>query len=205
MGVIRSPAALVLLALLWVASCAHTHYNLRIPLTEVRGAVFNDAANVVITDTRPPRERTTHLGKNIHGCERWFGDDTFHPNKLVYLDSLIAERVSRKTAVHIRLVRFDTVEYCQSSGTSAGAAAARNSGARGVPAFEAGAEVGDSVHLRLAGTINDVAFDVSRTFDYGFLEYTFPRTASSNYTYRALLRDRLDQMADEIVKLISKS
>jgi hypothetical protein len=201
---IRSPSTLVLLATLCVVSCAHTLYNLRIPLTEVRGAVFNDAANVVITDTRPPRERTTHLGKNIHGCERWFGDDTFHPNKLVYLDSLIAERLSRKTEVHIRLARFDTVEYCQSSGTSDGAAAARNSGARGLPAFEEGAVVGDSVHLRLAGTINDVAFDVSRTFDYGFLEYTFPETPSSNYIYRALLRDRLDQMADEIVKLISK-
>jgi hypothetical protein len=50
-----------------------------------------------------------------------------------------------------------------------------------------------------------VAFDVSRTFDYGFLEYTFPETPSSNYIYRALLRDRLDQMADEIVKLISQS
>ena len=200
---VRPPA--ILLAALCVIGCAHTHYNLRIPLTEVRGAVFNDAANVVITDTRPPRERTTHLGKNIHGCERWFGDDTFHPNKLVYLDSLIAERVSRKTAVHIRLERFDTVEYCQNSGNSGGSAAARNAGTRGLPAFESGAIVGDSVRLRLAGTINDVAFDVSRTFDYGYLEYTFPETPSSNYTYRALLRDRLDQMADEIVKLISKS
>ena len=65
--------------------------------------------------------------------------------------------------------------------------------------------MGDTVRLRLAGAINDVPFDVSRTFDYGYLEYTFPSTPSSNYTYRALLRDRLEQMADEIVKLVTKS
>ena len=82
---------------------------------------------------------------------------------------------------------------------------ARNAGARGLPAFEPGAVMGDTVRLRLAGSINDVAFDVSRTFDYGYLEYTFPETPSSNYTYRALLRDRLEQMVDEIVKLITKS
>ncbi len=200
---IRSPS--ILLAALYVAGCAHSPYNLRIPLTEDRAAVFNDAANVVITDTRPPRERKTHLGKDIHGCERWFGDETFQPNKLVCLDSLIAERVSKKASIHIRLDRFETVEYCQSAGNSGGAAAARNAGSKGMPAFEAGAIVGDTVRLRLAGAINDVPFDVSRTFDYGYLEYTFPSTPSSNYTYRALLRDRLEQMADEIVKLVTKS
>lgn len=188
-----------------MTGCANSAYNLRIPLTEDRAAVFNDAANVVITDARPPRERKTHLGKDIYSCERWFGDETFQPGKLAYLDSLIAERISSKATVHIRLDRFETVEYCRSSGNSSGAAAASNSGAAGMPTFEAGAVVGDSVRLRLAGTINDVAFDVSRTFDYGHLEYTFPKTPSSNYVYRALLRNRLEQMADEIVKLITKS
>ena len=194
---------LTLVLAICAAGCSHTPYNLRIALTEDPAAVFNDAANVVIADARPPKERKTHLGKDVMSCERWFGDDTFKPNKLVYLEALIAERIPAKTAVHIRLERFDTVEYCQSTGHS-GSAAARNSGAAGLPAFEAGAVTGDSVRLRLAGTINGVPFDVSRTFDYGYLDYTFPETASSNYIYRALLRDRLEQMADEIVPKIPK-
>jgi hypothetical protein len=202
-GMVRPSA--VVLAALCVLSCAHTHYNLRIALAEGPAAIFPDAAHVVIEDVRPQRERTTHLGKEIWSCERWFGDDTFLPDKLAYLDTLIAERVSPKTPVHIRLERFETVEYCQTTGTSSGSSAARNAGSKGVPSFEAGATTGDRVRLRLAGAINSVPFDVSGTFDYGFLEYTFPETPSSNYTYRALLRDRLDQMADEIVKLMSKS
>lgn len=199
------PTFLLLATLCCLVGCAQSLYKLRIPLTEDPNEKFADAAHVTIEDLRPPRARTTHRGKDIWSCERWFGDDAFHPAKLVYLDSLIAERVTVKKAVHIRLDRFDTVEYCENSGNPGGSALARNAGAAGLPAFEAGAVVGNSVHLRMAGAVNGVPFDVSRTFDYGFIEYTFPEAPSSNYIYRVLLRSHLEQMADEIVKLIAES
>lgn len=180
--------------------CAHSVYQLRIPLNDDPAAATRDAANVVIEDARPARERKTHLGKDIWSCERWFGDETFQPAKLVHLESLIAERIPPKRVVRIRLDRFDTVEYCQNTGNPGGSAAARNSGAKGLPGFEAGAEIGDSFVLRVAGAVDGTPFDVTRTFDYGNLTYTFPSTASSHWVYRALLRDRMEQLADAIVQ-----
>jgi hypothetical protein len=190
---------LLLAGMCSLVGCGYTVYNVRIPWTEDRAAVFKDASHVVIDDARPQKERSTHLAKEIWSCERWFGDDTFQPSRLVYLDALIAERVTTRTSVHIRLDRFDIVEYCQHTGNGRGAAAARNSGARGLPAFEPGALMGDSVHLRLTGSVNGVPFDVTRSFDYGHLPYTSPKAPSSNYMYRVLLRDRMGKLADEIV------
>lgn len=196
---------LILAGMCSLVGCGYTVYNVRIPLTEDPSAVFRDAANVVIDDARPQKEQSTHLAKDIWSCERWFGDDTFQPSKLVYLDALIAERVTTKTSVHIKLDRFDTVEYCQHTGNGGGASAARNSGAKGLPAFEPGALMGDSVHLRLTGAVNGVPFDVTRSFDYGHLPYTSPKAPSSNYMYRALLRDRMEKLADEIVRKLPKT
>jgi len=196
---------LLLVGLCSLVGCGHTVYNLRIPLSDDPAAVFKDASHVVIDDARQEKERSTHLAKEIWNCERWFGDETFQPSRLVYLDALIAERVTPKTSVHIRLDRFDTVEYCQHTGSGGGAMAARNSGAKGLPAFEPGALMGDSVYLRLTGSVNGVPFDVSRSFDYGHLSYTSPNAPSSNYMYRALLRDRMAKLADEIVRKLPKT
>jgi len=188
-----------------LGGCSHTLYDVRIPLTEAGAAGTADAPRVVIDDVRDPAERKTHLGKDIWSCERWFGDEVFQPSKLVWLDGLIAESIPPGTSVRLRLERFETVEFCQNSGKPGGSAAARNAGAKTLPQFDAGAAMGDTVLLRLAGTINGVVFDVARSFDYGNLPYTSPDPPSSHPMYRALLRENMRRLIDEIVRKIPKA
>jgi len=195
---------LALVAVL-LGGCGHTLYDVRIPITEAGAVAAADAPRVVIEDVRDPAERKTHLGKDIWSCERWFGDEVFQPPKLAWLDALIAESTPPSTSVRLRLERFDTVEFCENPGKPGGSAAARNSGAKTLPQFDAGAATGDTVLLRLAGTINGVAFDVTRSFDYGNLPYTSPDPPSSHPQYRALLRENLRRLIDEIVRKIPQA
>ncbi|HET9474915.1 MAG TPA: phosphatase PAP2 family protein [Steroidobacteraceae bacterium] len=194
----RGHAMLVLtvaLAFVALTGCANSIYNLKIPLTEVPDAAIADSPRVSIEDARPPKERRTHLGKEIHSCERWFGDDTFVPPKLVYLEKRIAERTRAEMQVHIRLTRFDIVEYCEYTPTRPGAAS------ESVPVVTPAPTIGDTVVLRLAGEVNGMPFDATRQFDYGTL-YSFPDSPSSSPAYRALLHSRLELLLDEIVNKV---
>src|SRR5688572_5120211 len=94
-----------------ITGCGTSIYSVKIPFSEKPEAVFADAPHVTIEDTRTEDDRTTHVGGGLFSCQRWYGDDTYQPPKLVYLDHLIAERVPPATQVSIRLDTFDTIEY----------------------------------------------------------------------------------------------
>lgn len=170
--------------------CGSTLKNLKIPLIEDPPAVFVDSPRVLIEDARSRKELEPHRGKSISSCERWFGDDTFIPSKLVYLDLRAEERTPKGVQIKIRLTHFDVVEYCESSSTADSASAGPSA-----PSITAAPVVGDTVVLRLAGEVNGVPFDFSNQFDYGTL-YWSPRLPSSYPAYRKLLRDRLDKLID---------
>ncbi len=55
------------------------------------------------------------MGGGSSAVKRLYGDDTYQPPKLVYLDHLIAARVPPVTPVSIRLDTFDTIEYCDNT------------------------------------------------------------------------------------------
>ena len=185
-----------------VSGCGTSVYSVRIPLNENPEAVFADAPHVTIEDKRDDNARTTHVNASLFSCQRWYGDDTYQPPKLVYLDRLIADRVPAATAVNIRLDTFDTIEYCDNSANRAAAAGAYGASAgAGSPIFIPAATRagGDSVHVHLAGEINGVPFNASRAFDYDLLPYKFLEMPAANSTYRELLRKMMDELADEIV------
>jgi hypothetical protein len=188
------------------AGCGTSIYTVKIPLTPDHEAVAADAANITIDDRRPEFERTTHTGRQRFVCERWYGDDTFEPSKLVALEQLLAERIPPGKQVTLRLDRFDTIEYCANTASRAGAAAAYGaSSASGNPVYLAPATVagGDSVHLRLTGEINGRPFDVARVFDYDGLPHKAFGLPSSGARYRELLRNSMGEVADAIVARLS--
>ena len=185
-----------------ITGCGTSVYSVRIPFSENPEAVFVDSPHVTIEDTRDEDARTTHVNPSIFSCQRWYGDDTYQPPKLIYLDKLIAERVPAATPVSIRLDKFDTVEYCDNTANRAAAAGvAGASGATGTPIYMPANTIpgGDSVHVHLAGEINGVPFDVRRAFDYDGLPYKFLEMPAANSTYRERLRKMMGEMADEIV------
>ena len=183
-----------------LVGCATSMKSRRIALIEDPKVTVEDSSRVTIDDVRPRNDRVPHRGRNFARCERWFGDDTFTPSKLAYLDKLIAESTPADRHVHIRLTRFAIVEYCEFTAGGNSTGAARVSGGV-VPGFNEAPVVGDTVVMRLAGEIDGKPFDVTRDFDYGAI-YRSPRTPSSYLMYRILLRDRLDQMVDEILGII---
>jgi hypothetical protein len=182
-----------------LTACASIH-QLKIPLFEDSTIRVEDSPLVTIDDARPQQERVAHRAKDISRCARWFGDDTFVPSKLIYMDQRVAERTPNRVKVHIRLTRFDVVEYCEHAAGGSSASAAISAYGT-LPGFTPAPVVGDTVVLRLAGEVNGVAFDVSRQFDYGTL-YRSPRPPSSYPAYQALLRSRLDQVIDKIVETV---
>ncbi|HEY6123127.1 MAG TPA: hypothetical protein VIV63_00635 [Steroidobacteraceae bacterium] len=190
-----------------ITGCGQSVYSVKIPLSETPEAVFADAPHVAIEDKREDGERVTHVNASIFSCQRWYGDETYQPPKLVYLDRLIADRVPAATPVSIRLDKFDTIEYCDNTADrgAAAAVAGATGGATGVPIILPATTRpgGDSVHIHLAGTINGVPFDVKRAFDYDGLPYKFLEMPAANNTYRELLRKLMGEMADEIVAKLS--
>jgi len=187
-------------ALCGLSGCGPSIYQLKVPVDDDLAAAVGDSERVIIDDLRRQKDREPHLGKDIWSCERWFGDETLQPSKLIYLDQRVADRTSSGTKVHIRLTRFDIVEYCEHAPGANATAAAKTAGGS-IPGFSPAPTVGDTVVLVLTGDINGVPFDVSRRFDYGTL-YRFPRLPSSSSTYRELLRSRLEEIIDEILNKI---
>ncbi|HEU4780340.1 MAG TPA: hypothetical protein VFS58_10715 [Steroidobacteraceae bacterium] len=182
-----------------LVGCGTSIYNLKIPLGENSAAVA-DSPRVSIDDVRPRTDRIPHRAKDVVSCERWFGDDTFLPSKLVYLDKRVAERTAFNMNVHIRLTRFYVIEYCEQSVSGNATASARTAGGL-IPQFTPAPINGDTVVLRLAGEINGMPFDESRRFDYGTL-YKFSQPPSANPTYRALLRSKLEEIVDAMVNKV---
>ena len=205
----RVSLALALMAgIFLITGCGTSAYSVKIPFSENPEAVFVDAPHVTIEDMRQEDERATHLSASIVTCQRWYGDDTFQPPKLVYLDKLIADRVPASTPISIRLDKFDTVEHCDNTANRAAAAGvAGASGATGTPVYMPATTIagGDSVHVHLAGEINGVPFDLKRAFDYDGLPYKFLEMPAANSTYRERLRKMMGEMADEIVAKLPAS
>lgn len=191
---------LLLLTISLQAGCGTSIFSVRVPLAEGAQAVAADAPNIVIEDQRPVAELKVHTGGSGLGrCERWYGDDTYVPSKLVYLEQLLAERFPDAT-VRVRLQRFDTVEYCDNTANRQTVFVAGVSGVIENQVFVSNRDIpgGDSVLVRLVGDINGVPFDVSRDFDYSDLPYGFTEMPASNPAYRERLKLAMRAIADEI-------
>lgn len=174
-----------------LAGCT-TVYSVRIPLAEGAPTLSTERPNISIEDRRPPETRKVRY--EFPRCERWFGDDTYVPAKLVYLKQLLAARVPQDTAITMRLDTFDTVEYCNNSAHKAGAGAV--AGATGGTVFIPVKDDPNADHafLRLAGEINGLPFDVSRRVETADLKPGF----WTNPTYHQRLRHAVGEMVDEI-------
>ena len=197
--------AIPVLVVTVLAGCGTSIFSVRVPLVEKPQAVSTRAANITIEDKRAPSELKVHTGGGLFSCQRWYGDDTYVPPKLVYLDQLLADRVPQGASVRIELKRFDTIEFCDNTANKAGAAAAAGaSGATGTPIYVAPTDTpgGDSVLVRLTGTINGVPFNLSRSFDYSDLPYAFGNMPASNPQYRERLRLAMASIADELASKI---
>lgn len=195
-----APTLVVVVCALAIGGCQSTVRRLKISLfDEFADAVPAQLARVSIEDMRPASERRPHRGKDIMSCERWFGDDTFVPSRIAYLRKRVADRTRADMAVHIRLERFDVVEYCEFSkpGDATGAATSQ----AGSTGFKTAAMYGDTVILRLAGDVNGVPFDQSSTFDYGAM-YHFPNAPSTSPDYLRQLRGRIDLLIDGVVNKV---
>jgi hypothetical protein len=175
--------------------CQSTIYNLRIPVgAGAAGKAGDPDPRVVIEDVRPEKERRPHLGKEIRSCERWFGDQTIEPPKLSLLAAQVAEWTRADMPIRIVLRRFEIVEYCEFTSVGAGTGAAQSS-------FTPAPANGDTVVIRLSGTVNGIPFDLESRFDYGAM-YRFPNLPSSSPQYREQLRLRLAQLCKEIANLV---
>jgi hypothetical protein len=191
---------LLLLTISLQAGCGTSIFSVRVPLAEGAQAVASDPPNIIIEDQRPVAELEVHTGcSGLGRCERWYGDDTYVPSKLVYLEQLLAERFPDAT-VRVRLQRFDTVEYCDNTANRETVFVAGVSGVTENQIFFSNRDIpgGDSVLVRLVGDINGVPFDVSRDFDYSDLPYGFTEIPASNPAYRERLKLAMRAIADEI-------
>jgi hypothetical protein len=176
-----------------LTGCTTGIYGVKVPLNDKPDAVYADASHVTIEDTRAAEARRTHVGGGLSRCERWYGDDAYQPPKLVYLDHLIAARVPASTPVKIRLDVFDTLERCDNFSNRSTAGLIPGVVPKPIPG-------GDSVNVQVAGEINGVPFNASRSFDYSSLPYKeLTQMPSDNPTYRELMHKLMDEIADEIV------
>jgi hypothetical protein len=139
-----------------VAGCTSI-FSVRIPLGNEPVQSPPAVENIVIHDQRPAFERKVHTGGGLGRCERWYGDDTYVPPKLAYLQPLLADRIPRVATVSLKLRRFDTIEYCDSTANQAAAAAAAGASgaATGIAVCVPPQDIpgGDSVLVRLVGEI----------------------------------------------------
>lgn len=186
-----------------LGGCGTTIYTLRVPLHEGPQPLIAASSGVDITDLRPEAERKTHTGKDF-SCQRSYGDDTFMPSKLEYLEHLLSTRLPSGATLQLGVERFDIIEYCEDTANRAGAAAATGAsyGAGNPTVYVAtGVPGGDSVLVRVVGSVGSAApFDISRRFHYSDLHWKFTEMPAANAEYRARLRKALDEIADEIVK-----
>ena len=193
--------ALVLVASLQ-AGCSTGIFGVHMPFEEGPQLVAKSAPHITIDDRRPVAERKVHTGGGLSSCQRWYGDDSYAPSKIAYLEHLFAERIP-ETPVHLQLQRFDTVEFCDNTANRAGAVAA--TGASGIYIPSKDVPGGDSVLVRLAGDINGESFDVSRRFDYSDLKYNeLTEMPSDNATYRERMKRAVVEIVEEIVAKLPK-
>jgi hypothetical protein len=195
----------VLLASILLAGCTSI-FTVRIPLGNGTPPSRTDSAVIAIDDQRPASARVVHTGGGLDRCERWYGDDSYVPPKIEYLQQLLVERAPADATVEVRLQRFDTIEFCDNTANRAGAAGATGaSGALGTPVYFPAKRIpgGDSVLVRLSGEINGVPFDLSRGFDYEDLPYTaLTEMPAANPTYRERMTNAVNEIADELVALL---
>jgi len=193
--------ALVLVASLQ-AGCSTGIFGVHMPFEEGPQLVAKSAPHITIDDRRPVAERKVHTGGGLSSCQRWYGDDSYAPSKIAYLEHLFAERIP-ETPVHLQLQRFDTVEFCDNTANRAGAVAA--TGASGIYIPSKDVPGGDSVLVRLAGDINGESFDVSRRFDYSDLKYNgLTEMPADNATYRERMKRAVVEIVEEIVAKLPK-
>jgi len=200
MALHRATAVLIAIVAVSVGGCQTAVETLRIPLGEGVGTPGQtNVTRVAIEDLRPVAERRPHRGKQIMSCEHWFGDDTFVPSRIAYLQRRVADRTRADMRIHILLRRFDVVEYCEFA--RGGDATGATQVSRGTVAFSPAPVNGDTVVLRLSGEVDGVPFDQSSQFDYGTM-YRFPNPPSGSPEYREQLRGRLDLLIDDIVNKV---
>jgi hypothetical protein len=196
------PAHLVVLFAVALGACGTTIHTLRVPLHESPPPLPTSADGVDFTDLRPQAERVTHTGKAF-SCQRWYGDETFMPGKLEYLEHLLAARLAPGEKLQVTVDRLDIIESCEDTASRAGAAAATGAsyGAGNPIVYVAsGVPGGDSVQVRVVGRFEDNhTFDFSRRFDYSDLTWKFTQLPAENPEYRNRLRKALDEIADQIV------
>lgn len=189
------------LGLCLLAGCGTSIYNLRIPMVEGPSAeVAKAEPRVVIEDLRPEKERHAHRGKKIMSCERWFGDESIIPSKLAFIGTRISDLMRSDMHIHIRLTRFDIVEYCEfvPVGDATGAARAVAGSSGGVNQAPA---TGDTVVMRLTGDVNGTPFDLESRFDYGHM-YRFPNPPSSSPEYLRQFRGRIEQLVKDVANIV---
>lgn len=193
----------MLKALLLTAVCAltgcKTVYSVRVPLSDSSQPTAVTASNLTIEDRRPEAARKTHFGGGW-SCARWYGDDTYVPPKLNYLEQLIAQRLPPDSSARVELHKFDTIEYCEYSAREASAAAVAGANAAlGTPMYVPASKLPgeDRVVVQVMGQINGIPFDASREFEYADLRYL--NLPAENPAYRERLRKAMGEIADEIV------
>jgi len=187
-------------------------FGVRATLEEDAGAAAADPANVVVEDRRDPRLAKTHVRPKDQveeaeksACTRWYGDATFVPAKARYLEQLLASRIPAETTLQIRLDRLDTVEHCDdtSARTVAQAQTAALAGIGVHVGTISAKEVpgGDNFVLRVNGTVNGKAFEVTRAFIYNDIPVSSTDFPPENAAYLERLRLAFAAAADEIAKI----
>jgi len=166
---------------------------------------MTDTSGIEGRDLRPEAERLTHTGKTF-SCQRWYGDDTFVPSKLEYLEHLLAARLPSGKSLQVRVAHFDIIEHCEDTAAKAGAAAATGASyGAGNPTVYAAGKIpgGDRVVVRVVGSLRSaIPFDISRSFDYSDLTWKLTELPAANPEYRDRLRKALGEIADEISEMI---
>jgi hypothetical protein len=192
--------------------CGFGVFGVRATLEEDATAAAVDPSNVVVEDHRDknlakthvrPRDDVEEAEKSV--CTRWYGDATFTPSKVRYLEQLLAARIPPGATLELSLDRLDAVEHCDQ--TSARTVAAAQGGAlAGIGVFVGKItpeEVpgGDNFVIRVKGTANGKAFEVKRAFVYNDLPIRSIDFPPENADYRDRLRLAFAAAADEIAKI----
>jgi len=163
---------------------------------------------LIIEDRRAASELKTHMAAKPKGqkrrCERWYGDETFQPSKLVVLKSLLHERLRAGTTITLKVDRFDTIEYCEQSKLRAVAGSRKaylNSIGNYYPQEVPSAPGGDTFRIHIEGDLNGRPFAVSRSFDYSGITFSEWGLPGSSPEYRKAVLAVFEQIADDIAAL----
>ena len=192
--------------------CGFGVFGVRATLEENAAAAGDDPANVIVDDHRDPRLAKTHVRARDEveesersKCTRWYGDATFEPTKARYLEQLLAARIPADATLQIQLDRLDTVEHCDDTSArtvaEAQTAALAGVGIYGQPIAAQEVPGGDNFVIRVKGTANGKAFEVTRAFVYNDIPVSSLDFPPENAAYRERLRSAFAAAADEIAKI----